>query len=797
MQAHQIIFLWCSLWIISFGSLMGQSNLVLSGYVHEAEGGEVLTGVAVQVPALRKGVYTNEYGFYSLSLPAGEHTLFVRYHGFAERQYQVSLIEDSILSFTLEPLSQQIDTVAITAYKRPPGLSVVEISREDIQSIPTLMGEADLLKVAQLLPGVQGGAEGTSSFFVRGGSGDQNLVLLDGVPVYHIAHLFGLFSVFNPDAIQKADLIKGGFSARYGGRLSSVMDISLKEGNRKERHGSASIGLISSRIMLEGPIGKKGRDEAKTSYLISARRTYLDLLAGIAQRIANPTQNTTYNFYDLTAKVNHRFSERDQLYFSIYNGRDRFSNRTENSLQEGDIEYNTLGQESLIWGNTTALLRWNHLQGRRLFSHLSLSLSDYQLGVERSITAETIPADPAEATVFINQSLVRSAIRDWALRMDFSYQIAARHLLRFGAGTIFHQFRPNIREIRVEAPQAPSIEQNRGQEALPSFEHFAYLEDEWRIGERMKLQGGLRYTIFQTKNEQYAALLPRLSIEADLSETIRLNFAYNQNFQALHRLSSTNVSLPVDLWVPASEGAPPQRAWQVSMGLSGNLGQQYQWGIEGFYKEMDNVVEYLEGANFLSSGPDPDELDLGEQSDWESQLAQGRGWAYGGEFLLRKTAGKLKGWLSYTLSWSWRQFPDLNQGESFPFRYDRRHFLNLTLSYPIKPKMRLQANWTYQTGIPITIPLAEFETHPASWLSSSTETSQFFSGRNAYRLPDYHRLDLGLILERPRNGHQWQFSLYNAYNRLNPFVTWINTNGTIDQLTAFPIIPSVAYQFTF
>ncbi|MEL6844392.1 MAG: TonB-dependent receptor, partial [Bacteroidota bacterium] len=487
-------------------------------------------------------------------------------------------------------------------------------------------------------------------------------------------------------------------------------------------------GLISSRVMLEGPIGKKGRKEAKTSYLISARRTYLDLLAAAAQRIANPSQNTSYNFYDLTAKLNHRFSERDQLYFSIYNGRDRFASRTKDELQEDGIQYNTLGQESLVWGNTTALLRWNHLQGRRLFSHLSVSLSDYQLGVERTLSAETIPADPTEATVVTNQSLVRSEIRDWALRMDFSFQLVPRHLLRFGAGSIFHQFRPNIRELRVEGPQVTPIDQIRGQDALSSFEHFAYVEDEWRIGERMRVQGGLRYTMFQTESNQYTALLPRLSIDADVTESIRLNIAYNQNFQALHRLSSTNVSLPVDLWVPATEAAPPQRAWQVSTGLSGNLGKQYQWGIEGFYKEMDNVVEYLEGVNFLSSGPDPEELDLGNQSDWESQLAQGRGWAYGGEFLLRKTSGKLKGWLSYTLSWSWRQFPDLNQGQVFPFRYDRRHFLNLTLSYPIKPKMRIQANWTYQTGIPITIPLAEFETHPSSWTSSSTGSSQFFSG---------------------------------------------------------------------
>ncbi|MEM6348397.1 MAG: TonB-dependent receptor [Bacteroidota bacterium] len=796
MKLHRAILLWWGLAILSLGPILAQDNLILSGYVHEAEGGEALAGVSIQVPSQNKGVYTNQYGFYSLSLPAGEHTIYFRYHGFAERQYQIEIQTDSLLSISLEPLAQ-VDTVAITAYKRPPGLSVVAISRDQIQTIPALMGEADLLKVAQLLPGVQGGAEGTSSFFVRGGSGDQNLVLLDGVPVYHIAHLFGLFSVFNPDAIQQAELIKGGFSARYGGRLSSVMDISLKEGNRKERHGSASVGLISSRVMLEGPIGKKGRKEAPTSYLISARRTYLDLLAGLVQRIADPTQSTSYNFYDLTAKINHRFSERDQLYFSVYHGRDRFNNGSNNSLVEGDTEYKTRGRESLVWGNTTALLRWNHLQGRRLFSHLSLSLSDYQLGVERFSRSETIPADPAEATVITNQSLVRSEIRDWALRMDFSYQLVPRHLLRFGAGTIFHQFRPSIRQIKLEDPNAPLIEQNRGLEAIPSWEHFAYLEDEWRIGERMRAQAGLRYTLFQTETEQFAALLPRLSLEADLSESIRLNIAYSHNFQALHRLSSTNVSLPVDLWVPATEAAPPQRAWQTSLGLSGMLGKQFQWGVEGFYKEMDNVVEYLEGANFLSSGPDPEALDVGGQSDWESKLTQGRGWAYGGEFLLRKTAGKLQGWLSYTLSWSWRQFEDINQGRAFPFRYDRRHYLTLTMSYPIKERLRVQANWTYQTGAPLTIPLADFETHPNSWLGSSNEFSQFFSGRNEFRLPDYHRLDLGLILERPRNGHQWQFSLYNAYNRLNPFVTWINTNGTIDQLTAFPILPSVSYQFSF
>lgn len=768
-------------------------NYTISGTVEDIESGEKLLGANIYNGlTTNQGTISNIYGFYSLTIPKGEVQLVASYVGYKPVKINLSLTSDTIINLKLVPnvLLEEIAIIGNRIEKNVESTQMgqINIPIKTIKALPVLLGETDILKTIQLLPGVQSGTEGTSGFYVRGGAPDQNLILLDGVPVYNVNHLFGFFSVFNADAISSVNLIKGGFPAYYGGRLSSVLDIRMKEGNKNKFKAYGSIGLIASKLTLEGPFINE-----KTSFIISARRTYIDVLAQPFIKMSQNQNglekfNAGYYFSDINAKINHRLNDRMRLYYSIYTGKDKIYLNIEDKFDSG-FSKEKLG---IKWGNLTTSLRFNYKLSNKIFTNTTLTYSRYNFITSTEMRYEDVEYDESE---FISVKYL-SGIEDFGFRIDFDYYVSPKQTLKFGFNSIYHIFSPGVSTIKVDYNSDVNINKTLGNKDIFSYEYAVYLQDEFVFNENLKANLGIHYSGFYVQEKTYQSLQPRLSIRYLVTKNWSIKTAFSQMNQYILLLTNSTIGLPTDLWVPVTKKIKPQLSYQYALGTSFNLPDNYDFTIEGFYKTMNNIVEYKEGASFFQLS-----------NTWEQKVTQGKAWSYGAEFLVEKKIGKTSGWIGYTLSWSERQFDDISNGKKFPYKYDRRHDISIALTHKFNDKVDVGLTWIFATGNAVTFgtqkyTLADEFGYNSYYFGSSAEYATYFEKRNNFRMPTYHRLDLGVNFHKMKRWGTRTFSLgvYNAYNRKNPFfvdVGYVDNEQKLIQYSLFPIIPSISYSFKF
>ena len=783
--------------VLALCDLSGQAvkRHTISGYVKEAGSGELLIGVNIYLADHRTGTITNTYGFFSLTLPETDSIeITASYVGFRSETKKVSLHDDVELNFSLQSniILGEVTVTAERAEKQSQSvrMSTITVPVAQVKNIPSLLGEKDVMKVLQLMPGVQKGSEGSSGLYVRGGGPDQNLIILDDAIVYNASHLFGFFSLFNGDALKSIELTKGGFPARYGGRLSSVLEMNMKEGNKEKWHGEGGIGLISSRLTLEGPIVKN-----KSSLLLSGRRTYADI---ILRPIMNSMEdmdgtNAGYYFYDLNAKVNYDFGRKNKLYLSGYFGKDKFYAK----IKDPDQDINE--KAGLQWGNATATLRWNHLFSNKLFSNTSLVFSDYKFGITYD------KKDKAKNENFYAEYF--SGIRDLSLKYDIDYLPSPSHWIKAGGIVISHRFTPYV---FIEVDEQINVSKKE-KDQTDGLESGIYVEDTWQPVPNIKINGGLRFSHFLAQKEQYHFFEPRLSAAWRFGNDFALKGSYASMNQYIHMISNTGINLPTDLWVPTTDRVKPQQSRQVALGVVKDISvPEISFSIEGYYKTMNNVLGYKEGATFIQL----EEAATGEGINWEDNVTSGKGWSYGLEFLVHKKEGRFSGWIGYTLSWTQMQFDSLNFGKKFYARYDRRHDLSLVGTFRVNDHITLSGTWVYGTGNAVTMPNSVYSTPQYSniyiydniYPYHNSYDIKEYSQKNNYRMAPYHRLDMGIQFHKEKKWGEriWEISIYNVYNRKNPFfytVDYMNYGGgsytRLKQVSLFPIIPSFSYSFKF
>ena len=790
-----------SLFFLTFS--FAQNKSTLSGTITDAESGEAIINAKIYIPAIRQGAVTNTYGFYSLTVESGKHIVEFRSGGMETVAKEFDLTEDVIFNIEMSSEIKNIGEVTISAKKgenvNSARIGQIDLDVEKIKTLPAFMGEVDIIKAIQLLPGVSSVSEGGQGFYVRGGGPDQNLVLLDEGVVYNAAHLFGFFSVFNVDAVKSVTLIKGGMPANYGGRMSSVLEVHMNEGNNKKFKIKGGLGVISSRLTIEGPLKKD-----KGSFIVSARRTYIDVIMEAAIPETSPFSGSSYYFYDLNLKLNYKLTEKDRIYLSGYYGKDVFTYGNKTDAFSVDMP----------WGNGIAALRWNHLFSNKLFMNVTSTFSDYQFKFG------------SEQDEF--RFALKSQITDIGAKVDFTYFPSTRHKLKWGAEYIYHTFNPTS----VSAASQDIVFDTGEAQKLYSHESAVYVLDEFDLNEKIKLNAGLRYSMYQhvgpfkryikgdisnpdsvvnySKGDLikfYSGLEPRVSGRWLLSETSSIKAGYSYNYQYVHLTSLSAVSLPTDIWYPSTDKAKPQKGWQGSLGYFHNFkDDKYETSVEVYYKGMKNLIEYKEGA--LPGDNVNDNTD--------NILVFGTGQAYGIEFFVKKAYGKLTGWIGYTLAKTERKFPDLNSGNVFPAKYDRRHDLSVVAGYKLSERWTFGAAFIYATGNTLTL--------PTSWYVQEQSLLFNYGARNSTRMAPYHRLDLSATLYdksykvkqdeltgepikvKKRFRSNWSFSVYNVYNRANPFFMYVDSNGdflngdfkiSVKQVSLFPIIPSVTWNFEF
>ncbi|MDC2232911.1 TonB-dependent receptor [Bacteroides thetaiotaomicron] len=781
-------------------------KFTISGYVTDGTSSETLIGTNIIESHQYQGTTTNPYGFYSITLPEGETELRFSYLGYTTETHHFTLAQDTLLNIRMKG-NAQLEEVVVVSDKAEAGtvatqMGAVEIPMVQIKNTPSILGESDVMKAIQLMPGVQAGVDGSAGLYIRGGSPDQNLILLDGTPVYNVDHMFGFFSVFTPEAIKKVTLFKSSFPARFGGRLSSVIDVRTNDGDMKKYHGTLSIGLLTSKINLEGPIVKD-----KTSFNISARRSYIDL---IAKPFMPDDEKYNYYFYDINAKINHKFSDRSRLYLSAYNGKDHFATQYDDNSDFKD-------GSKMNWGNTIISARWNYIFNNRLFSNTTVSYNNYLFNVSAYSNNQY---SLTNNTTFINRysSDYRSGINDWNYQIDFDYNPSPMHHIKFGAGYIYHRFRPEVMTSKIsdkvdsEAFRDTTYH-SMNNSRIYAHEVSAYAEDNLKISTRLRLNLGLHFSLFQVQKQSYFSLQPRVSTRYQLSKDVILKASYTKMSQYVHLLSSMPIAMPTDLWVPVTKKIKPMRSHQYSLGGYYTGIKGWEFSVEGYYKDMYNVLEYKDGVSFF-----------GSSTGWESKVEMGKGRSMGIEFMAQKTLGKTTGWLSYTLSKSDRKFAKgaINNGERFPYKYDRRHNINLTLNHKFSERIDIGASWVFYTGGTSTIPeekttiirpgnganngfILGFDNYynPIYNNSPNVGEANYIEHRNNYRLPASHRLNIGINFnKKTKHGMRiWNISLYNAYNSMNP--AWVfrshNDDGksVIKKYTLLPCIPSFTYTYKF
>ncbi len=815
--------------VFTFISLFTHAqNVTISGHITDAKSGETMIGASIYDANSKKGSLSNTYGFYSLTVPGGMVNLSYSYTGYTSKHQSFDLTKDTVINIRINESIELKELVVIGNQKnigvQGSQMSTIDVPISLIKTVPSLFGEKDVIKTLQLLPGVKAGVEGSAGLYIRGGGADENLLLLDGVPVYNVNHMFGFFSIFNADAIKNVTLYKGSFPARFGGRLSSVVDIRMKDGDNKKLHGSLSLGLISAKVNLEGPIGSEN-----TTFNISARRTFADLLAQPFLKTAIDEKGLEkaragYYFYDVNAKITHKFSDKDRIYLSAYVGNDViFTNIKQSEAKYTNASGGVNGYETnwlkmdWNWGNIISALRWNHVISNKLFMNATCSYTHYGFDLAVGNENQTVRYSPAKET-FKNTTLTyNSGIEDVSTKMDFDYSLNSSNDIKFGANYTFHRFKPGITVAEMESNTSGSSDTVIGDQNIVSHEAIAYIEDNIRISGAIKANIGVHYSSFLVQNHFYNSVQPRLGLRYLLNEKLSLKAGYASMSQYIHLLSNNNVSLPTDLWVPVTKRIEPMKSQQLSFGTFYNLNDFVELSIETYYKSMDNLIEYKDGASFF-----------GSSTGWEDKVSVGRGWAYGMEFLAQKSVGKTTGWVGYTWAKSERQFNRpgevLNNGKAFPTKYDRRHDLSIVVSHKFSEKIDVSATWVYSSGSAGTLSLQNYlatdipGTNPTSTVPSDattvdvTNSIPYISSRNNYRYEPYHRLDVGVNFNKKlKHGTRtWNISIYNAYNQLNPFLVTVKSNSTYNESThvytkkntliqtsIFPIIPSVSYCYKF
>jgi hypothetical protein len=775
--------------ILTFTSLLSSAQkFTVSGTVKDAGTGESLIGASIYNIGNGAGTTSNNYGLFSITVPKDTVTLRISFVGFETAIHKFFLTKDTTLSVVLVSGTQLQEVVVegqAEEIQESSRMSTIDIPVSQIKAMPAFLGETDVLKVLQLLPGVQSGSEGSSGLYVRGGGPDQNLILLDGVPVYNASHLFGFFSVFNADAINHVELVKGGFPARYGGRLSSVIDINLKEGNNQKIKGEGSIGLIASRLTVEGPIKKD-----RTSFIISGRRTYIDILARpLIKNATKGEEQGGYYFYDLNAKINHKINDNHHLYLSTYTGDDKAFARSKYQSQQGTSSDGYKYEAGLKWGNITSALRLNSLLSNKLFSNATLSYSRYRFGVSAYSENWTQTPDTTSRSIFGTKYV--SGIQDFAGKLDFDYIPTPNHYVKFGGQVIRHLFTPGV--LSFHTNETEKSDTTFGGKKTYATEFYLYAEDDFLITPKLKINAGLHASGFSVQNRFYRSLQPRVSGRYLISDNLSWKASYAQMTQFIHLLSNVGIGLPTDLWVPATAKVGPEHSYLTSTGFAYNIRKKYEFSLESYYKKMTGLIEYKEGADYLNT-----------EEDWQNKVESGKGWSYGTELFLHKKTGKLNGWLGYTLSWTNRKFPNINQGKTFPYRYDRRHDVEIAVNYDWKPNRNFSMVWVYGTGTAITLPKSSYTQLSERTNFFPAESSiQYYDGRNSYRMRAYHRLDLSYTTSKKTKWGErsWTIAVYNVYSRRNAFFMDINYdkqgNKRFMQYSLFPILPSIAYRFKF
>ncbi len=786
-------------------------RVTLSGHITDAASGETLIGAGIL--SGQTGAVTNEFGFYTLTLPAGQHRLQVAYIGYDQQLLELDVQRDTTLDFALQG-NAALDAARIVARKdaglQSAYLGSVEVPVAQIKNTPMLFGEADVIKALQLLPGVQGGQEGFSGLHVRGGGPEENLVMLDGVPVYNMDHTLGLFSIFQPEAVKNVTLYKGSFPARYGGRISSIIDIRTNDGNMKETRGSLTVGLLNDRFHLEGPIVKD-----KLSYSFSARGLH-SVVAEPVMRLLLKNAYYNYFFYDLNGKLTWNATPRDRFHLSLYQGADnggyfeKSHYETSRTLLEGEevvqqrIDCTSNQSLGLSWGSTVGALRWNHIFGSRLFANTTLSYNRYRMKADVADEGTNTALDGGSQEGLASHSATslsyRSGIVDLGVRTDFDWTPDPAHLVKFGFEYLHHDFRPETVSMMEEFNGEREEQQIQTGRNYPGHDTSLYIEDNITLGRHFSFNPGLRLSWFNTQGRNYLSAQPRLSAKTTLDNGLALKAGYSRMEQYVHLLSSTAVTLPLDLWVPITKDIRPVSSDQYTAGVYFDGLPGWEFSLEAYWKEMRNLLEYKEGVIFLLNS-----------EGWENQVEMGRGRSRGVEFFAHKTAGKTTGWFSYTLSKSDRRFPDgsINMGKPFPYRYDRRHSVNLTVNHRFSEKVDVSASWVFMTGSTMTLPLRKTTLlGPGGWIRGA----DFVSSRNNYRLPPTHRLNLGINLRHTtKRGNEavWNLSLYNAYNAMNPqFILYgedfiwgkkgtDESDITLFKLTILPILPAFSYTCNF
>jgi hypothetical protein len=813
------------LWLLSLfiPLAMAQSqnkSHTISGYVTDGKSQETLLGSSVYDAATMKGSVTNNFGYYTLKLPEGPVDFRVSFVGYDPYQAQFDLKNDTVINVFLAQ-SNQLNEVTVTARAMESNvkgtqMSTIELPVIQLKKVPALFGETDVIKALQLLPGVQSGTEGSAGMYVRGGGPDENLILLDGVPLYNVNHAAGFFSAFNADAIKNVTLYKGNFPARFGGRLSSVVDVRMKDGDMYEYHGNASIGLIASKINVEGPIIK-----GKTSFNFSFRRTYYDVftapLVNYMVKMQSDNKKNTgwggYYFYDLNLKLNHKFSDKDRLFLSIYSGDDKVYARMKLGYDYASSYYGTNSSSELNldwkWGNRVAALRWNHVIQPNLFMNVTGAYTQYRHSMGAEIRDESSFIDQNQTSSYAESVDLglHSGIYDYSAKADFDYKPFDSHDMKFGVNLTHHTYKPtttayHIKEIQDNQTEF-AFDTVTSDATVSALETDLYVEDNWDVNGFLKVNAGLHYATFSVDRKTYHSLQPRLSARALLTENFSLKAGYAYMSQYIHLLSSNAISLPTDLWVPVTGDIVPMNAHQMALGAFYDW-NGFEFSIEGYYKKMNNVLEYKDGASFFSL----------DQTGWDDKVVMGDGWAYGIELFAQKQVGKFTGWIGYTWAHTNRLFDregqELNFGQVFPAKYDRRHDLNIVMMYEFNDRIDVGATWVYSTGNCATLSYQDYNGLGVGY--NDYPSIGYIESRNNYRFNSYQRLDLVANFHKQKKYCERIFSIsvYNALCHNNPFVVvpwseyeynpylddYVNRK-TLQQVCIFPIIPTLSWQYKF
>lgn len=761
------------------GPVLGLSQVQISGYVLDALTGERLIGANVFDILSKRGTSTNAFGYFNISVDSNtSKTLCFSFVGYEKADLAITLFTDTVVSVYLTP-GRNIEQVDVEYNRRNElaEMNSTTLSMKTVKMLPSLGGEHDLIKALQLLPGVQSGSEASNGLYIRGGGPDQNLVMIDDVPLYYVNHLGGFISIFNADAIHHVKLIKGSYPARFGSRLSSVVDVRLKEGNMRQTSFSGSIGMVTMKAMLEGPVKRD-----TSSYLIAVRRFMYDLLMRPFTKIVNEFSSFGYTFYDVNVKYNHVFSNKNRLFYSFYVGKDRSVIR----IKMKEQYYKSIDTND--WGNLATSMRWNHVFNPKLFSNLTAYYTQYFYQLDEVYQLDSTLSGEA----YRQKSSFRSGINDLGIKLDFHYDVFSKYALSFGLGSVAHRFVPSSTTVNIHSVFGKTNKEYGGG-ILNAFESYAYLENQFDITSGMNLNVGGRYSFYTVDQQTFRNFEPRIVLGLKLNQSSALKLGYTEMNQYVHLLSSSTTGIPADYWLPATSALKPSNARQIGFSFEHeSIGGEYFWSIEPYYKEMSELVEFKQGYARLTNA-----------KNWMNRIeASGTGKSYGVECYIEKKKGLYTGYLGYTLSHTNRQFNSLNNGKAFPYKYDRLHDVSLVVMRKLNDNLDLSATWVFGSGNAFTMAEGKYNIITNY---NRLNIGDIYSDKNAYRLNPYHRLDLALNHRKKTawGERTWSFSVYNAYNRKNPYFYFWDVVDTstqelgLYQFSYFPIIPSISYSFKF